>query len=345
MAVVTRRYKLVGPTTTQLQRFAPGGSPAVLATYTMPIMDITIDNAIASSIPDLDSVMAEAGWLFDASAIDLITGLGITGDGSDGDVVIGAGTTNLNRDMYYNNLTVQAAGVLQPDQFRVFVKNILTVDVGGLIESDGGAGAATTNGGASAGGANTIAAAGPTGGAGAAGAGGAGGASGSVIQGFVGAGGTGGAGLSGANAGGVGGALTTISAAAQGLPRSLMQAIIGTNVGGNNVARISGGSGGGGGGGGAGNGAGGGAGGGYMLLIARQIINNGTIRAHGGAGGAAAQVNAGGGGGGGGGLLVIGFHSYTGAVPTVSPGLGGAGNGTGAAGNSGASGVLIQHQF
>lgn len=43
------------------------------------------------------------------------------GDGSDGDVTIGAGTTTLTRDMYYNNLVI--TGTLVTDGWSVFVKN------------------------------------------------------------------------------------------------------------------------------------------------------------------------------------------------------------------------------
>ncbi|NTW34036.1 MAG: hypothetical protein HGB12_15700 [Bacteroidetes bacterium] len=46
------------------------------------------------------------------------------GNGSDGDVTIGAGTTTLTRDMYYNNLVV--SGTLVTDGYRIFVKNTIS---------------------------------------------------------------------------------------------------------------------------------------------------------------------------------------------------------------------------
>ena len=36
------------------------------------------------------------------------------GDGADGDVVIGAGTTTLSREMYYNSLTILNGGIRIP---------------------------------------------------------------------------------------------------------------------------------------------------------------------------------------------------------------------------------------
>lgn len=44
------------------------------------------------------------------------------GDGSDWDVTLGAGTTTLSRDMYYNNLTIPSGSTLNPNGYRVFVR-------------------------------------------------------------------------------------------------------------------------------------------------------------------------------------------------------------------------------
>jgi len=46
------------------------------------------------------------------------------GDGSDGDVTITSETT-LTRDMYYNNLTIAQGAILNPNGYRIFVKNTL----------------------------------------------------------------------------------------------------------------------------------------------------------------------------------------------------------------------------
>lgn len=52
-------------------------------------------------------------------------GLSVYGDGIDGDVTISTNTT-LIKDMYYNNLTINASCNLDPAGFRIFVKETLT---------------------------------------------------------------------------------------------------------------------------------------------------------------------------------------------------------------------------
>ncbi len=47
------------------------------------------------------------------------------GDGSDGDVVISSGITVLQRDMYYNNLTINGTGSIFVNGYKIFVKEIL----------------------------------------------------------------------------------------------------------------------------------------------------------------------------------------------------------------------------
>ena len=51
-------------------------------------------------------------------------GESVYGPGTDGNITI-TGTVSLNRDMYYNNLTVQAGAQLDTNGYRVFVKNTL----------------------------------------------------------------------------------------------------------------------------------------------------------------------------------------------------------------------------
>ena len=51
----------------------------------------------------------------------------VFGIGEDGDVTISA-DTSLSEDMYYNNLTVDAGKTLNPNGWRVFVKNTLTLN-------------------------------------------------------------------------------------------------------------------------------------------------------------------------------------------------------------------------
>ena len=68
-----------------------------------------------------------AGAGADPTEIDVpeAGGLAIFGDGSDGDVTISSITT-LTRDMFYNNLTVDAGVTLNPGGYRIFVKGTLT---------------------------------------------------------------------------------------------------------------------------------------------------------------------------------------------------------------------------
>lgn len=68
------------------------------------------------------------------------------GDGTDGDVTISA-NTNLTRDMYYDDLTVNASYTLDPSGFKIFVKGTLTIAATGAIAANGGAGGNGGNGG------------------------------------------------------------------------------------------------------------------------------------------------------------------------------------------------------
>lgn len=64
-------------------------------------------------------------------------GAAFFGDGSDGDVTLGAGTTTLSRDMYYNNLTIPNGATLKTNCYRIFVKNTLTTTGTGNINNNG----------------------------------------------------------------------------------------------------------------------------------------------------------------------------------------------------------------
>src|SRR5574340_945129 len=65
---------------------------------------------------------------------DVIVPRDLFGDGSDGDVTI-AGDTTLSRDMYDDNLTVDVGADLNTAGWRVFVRNVCTVN--GSISCDG----------------------------------------------------------------------------------------------------------------------------------------------------------------------------------------------------------------
>ena len=51
----------------------------------------------------------------------------VYGPGTDGSVII-SGNTSLSSDMYYENLTINSGVTLNPNGFRVFVRNTLTVN-------------------------------------------------------------------------------------------------------------------------------------------------------------------------------------------------------------------------
>ena len=72
----------------------------------------------------------------------------IFGDGSDGSAVV-SGTTTLTKDMYYTTLTVQNGGVVETDGYRIFCRTSCIVQSGGKIRHNGANG---TNGGAGGGG-------------------------------------------------------------------------------------------------------------------------------------------------------------------------------------------------
>ncbi len=307
----------------------------------------------------LNKLLKGAGAGADPTEIDVPAagGLAIFGDGSDGDVTI-AVNTDLARDMYYNNLTVNVGKTLSTKGFRFFVKGTLTNN--GIIANDGGVGGNGGNGastvpgtagpGGVSSGANSIGT-GITGGLGgttiAEGAGGNGVAASATnaLGGASAISGAGGASTSPhAYAGGSGAGSTSLApAVTEGGFRSIHAAILLRIP--SSHTQVSGGVGGGGGGAGAndgatnqacsGGGGGGGAGGGVIFIAARSIVNtSGIIRANGGNGGNAgtgwvtgagnyAAGGSGGGSGGGGGVVVIIYGDAAWGTETVSGGSAG----------------------
>lgn len=247
------------------------------------------------------------------------------GDGSDGKVVMDgakavagasrAGTVyTLERDVYYEELTVNSTVTLKTNGFLLFCSVNLKNE--GVIHDDGEAGVGGQNSGAGGGaGGNggktpeSYAAAEATfagykGGAG--GAGEAVGAAGTNATSAIGgAGGKGG----GSNSGKAGGAGGTVTRYVIGIPRHAAFYV-------SRLTTLRGGaSGGGGGGSGLGGGAGGAGGGGVVIIAARTIENTGTIRANGGPGADTGNDNGGaGGGGGGGGVVLISDNAVGGTV-------------------------------
>ena len=263
---------------------------------------------------------------------------GLTGDGSDGNVVL-TGNTTLVRDMMYNNLTINVGVTLFPVGFTIRVKETLINN--GTINEKGGNGQTGSNLGAPGGapsytgstcGSNIASGALGGGGALAAAAGGLFGAGGvatasalSSLRGPV---------LSYAGGGGAGGgnhAAVAVAGSAGGAPFI-------TNPSGFHVGGV----------GGAGLGAGsvrlgggsGGAGGGVIDIWTNIINNNGTITADGGNGGpglTSGVNNSGNGGGGGGGVVILHYKSTTGGGLGVLSAAGGA---AGVGGNGGAAGSI-----
>lgn len=84
----------------------------------------TIDNTNIVAGPDgyfLISNNNEVIWILNPNFLNWF------GDGFDGDVVIDSETIILERDMYYNNLTLSGTGILNTNGYRVYVKEILDI--------------------------------------------------------------------------------------------------------------------------------------------------------------------------------------------------------------------------
>jgi len=268
------------------------------------------------------------------------------GNGDDGILTLPANLV-LSRDIYLDSLTIPAGVTLFQSQYHIFVKNVLTIEVGAVLSCSGQAGGHAAGATAGAASVRTRGSLGQStenrfgGSAGATGTTGVGAVSTDLTWAEYagGAGGSGGAGgAGGAGAGGAAG----IRKSPGYFPKSNLDLRLsatdlvnmpgrGTRVGGGLAGR--GGSSGSGNGAGntGGGGGGGGAGGGVMVIIARSIVNYGTIVNDGGAGGNAgdgvgAGINGGGGagGGGGGGLTQIICESYVGNTPAVAGGAAGA---------------------
>ena len=273
----------------------------------------------------------------------------LNGDGSD-DVTISI-NTDLTRDMYYNNLTVNSGITLFTKGFRIFVKG--TLNVNGVINNTGQASSSSTGGigatvGSLGGGANG-GNGGPFTGAGQVG--------GSVplLSQLGGNGGNGGAGDPGnsGGAGGIGGTSSSPGVNSGGpVPvKSLPSLFSGRDLDGNKLYGGNGGGGGGGTNGGVPNGAGGGGGGGGMIISARVIIsssNTGSFTVNGGSGGNGNTIGTfvgGGGGGGGGYMIIISGKNY---IPSTSFTATGGAPGTdissGTAPTAGVNGIVLSIQ-
>ena len=285
------------------------------------------------------------------------------GDGSDGSgtldgaatvagMVPGASTYKATRDLFFDDLTINAGIKLRMDGFRLYVRGVLTIAggaPGGRIQVDGTPGvlgAGGKSGGHSIGGTAGILAIGGNGGNG--GGSGAAGSSTTTSYALGGIGGVGGTGT-----GGAGGSVTmNTPAAADGSIRLPMSMLSGLLFGSGGAVPVNGGGGGGGGGGAAAvNGGGGGGGAGGVLLIAAYAVSlgSGAVLSAAGADGQSGNGDAGGGGGGGGGAILMRYHEQIGPVTPASAasvpgGVGGTALGAGGDGSGGAAGNLYIQQ-
>lgn len=98
------------------------------------ICEVYLKNTSTSIVNINDSVSTHGYLLKDARPIVVPKASSNFGDGSDGDVVISADTT-ISRDMFYNNLTINATKSLNAGGFRIFVKGVLTIN--GKIHRNG----------------------------------------------------------------------------------------------------------------------------------------------------------------------------------------------------------------
>lgn len=261
------------------------------------------------------------------------------GDGSDGDVVISSNTT-LIRDMYYNNLTVNTGITLDPNGYKIFVKDTCTVLGTGKIARNGGDGTDGTTFSAGTGGS-------------------------AMNSGSCGIGGKGGDGGYNGGAGGAGGSLTNSLVISN--PAGTTSVTAATNTKANPIISIpkvfindlafnmkntvgifNGGAGGAGGNssgqnGGYRGGGGGGTGGGVIFISASKIVLAAldSVQSKGGKGGQGGQSGLGNGadgGGGNGGAIVIICRKNTGFIDqsiACPGGLGGGSSSSTAKGNTG----------
>jgi len=345
---------VVGTRTVDLLALIAPGDIALVASAAGPFTpadtyDIRVKIRLVSSgsaSTDLKVGMGELGAEFaytpDASAyvLDRTPGQGEVGDGSDGTVTIASGTTTLSRDMLYENLTIAAGAALEPNGYRIFVRNkglnlgtIRNNGSDGAVYAGGAPGPAGSLGGGTYGG---------RGGDGGANHNGASGVSASNSLG--GSGGAGGYSWGGLHIGGSGGTASP-PANQQGTYRLPSYARLGLEL---DATRLQGGCGGGGGGGGidgadTGIGGGGGGGGGVIVIHARYFDNSGgAIYAIGGAGATLPQgYEGGGGGGGGGGVILIVANTYIRGYESVAGGSYGTSPGGGYGSVAGSAGTVL----
>jgi hypothetical protein len=332
------------------------------ASTVLPIIDGTAAIGVSTAYARADHVHPASA----ASGGDTVD-IAYFGDGSDGAVSITT-TVVLTRDMYYSNLAISGAGILQTNGWRVFVSGVLDLSAAGagaiapnIPSTVGGNGASPTGGTSGFGRAGTFFQTlnGNVGGGGATAANGSatGGGPNSVLApgALGGIGGSGGPGGIGTGTGTPGPGSSTAASAIARLRLLLTLPVIPLTTTTAPIYFAGGGGGSGGGGSGATNavnGGGGGGGGGpagAIFLWARTILRGagtaaGVINLSGMNGGNGGPLtggagSGGGGGGGGGGFAYLVYRFLTGSTATNAINLSG-GNG----GNAGAGTALQQGQ-
>ena len=102
--------------------------------YINPSGDSIVSGTITAANPTEDSHVATKEYVDSNGGSPAISKY--FGSGMDGDVTISTNTT-LAKDMEYKNLTIKSGAILNPNGWRVFVSNTLTIESGGKISRDG----------------------------------------------------------------------------------------------------------------------------------------------------------------------------------------------------------------
>ena len=331
--VVTDYSTASGAVTSLTGEVTASGPGAAAATVSNAAVIAKLLTGFAASSGDVDATDSIL------SALQKLAGKqgnSLFGNGADSIVTL-VGNTTLVRDMYYQNLTINPGVTVFTNGFRIFAAGTLTNN--GIIDRNGSNAVLGTGGVALAVGTVGAAVGGGTGGTSAAGT--VGTASANALGGTAGAGGAG-----GSTAGGAGGAVTLVTLANGNIEvlNVARQAMVARDLA-NTIITGGAGAGGAGGAGVGFQGGGGGGGGGINVVIAKNLVGTGTIRANGGNGADAVGANAGGGGAGGGGVLAIVTENDTTLTSLsfqVNAGASGTGNGTGGNGNPGSVGRIFK---
>ena len=131
--------------TDHFEIYCDGGRSTSILKLESPTTGTDISGAGFLDLSDNATEIAGAGDDYKLVRLDrdgkinkeVIGPLDYFGDGHDGDVIISS-NTSLSRDMYYNNLTINNGVTLNPNGYRIFVKETLTNN--GTIERNGNPG-------------------------------------------------------------------------------------------------------------------------------------------------------------------------------------------------------------